>query len=357
MGGSWISPVERGEKSLSVDIVTDKDLWDTFIDAGPSGLLFHKWDFLKITERYTGYRVLPCGIYKGRELVAVCPFYHRQISGISVVFSPPPMQAVIPYQGIVMSRDYTTAKQSKRESTLQVVIEGLREVIDDLSPNYLSIKLTPDYHDIRHFIWDGYQARISYSYTVDLTPPLETLWKNLSAKLRTNLRKFEKSGYYLEEGDDLALFYETVRQRFSHPDMDIPMVAQGYFEDILRAYPGSVRVYHLYDRDGDLKGIGTTQEYNRYLLWVGGPKIDGTSANEYLQWLLLKDAKEKGFLEFENTGANNPNLNMHKAKYNPDLSIHVEVSRADIVGKAAEWAYSNIINRPWIKKKVIPYIE
>jgi len=131
---------------LSIEIVTDRDIWDAFIDAGPSGLLFHKWDFLKITERHTGYRLLPCGIYRGRELVAVCPFFHRQRNGLSLAFSPPPMQAVIPYQGIVMSRDYTAAKQSKKESRLQLVIEGLREVIDDLSPNYLSIRLAPGYH-------------------------------------------------------------------------------------------------------------------------------------------------------------------------------------------------------------------
>jgi len=342
---------------LPVEIVTDKETWDTFIDASPSGLLFHRWDFLKITEQHTGYTALPYGIYKGRELVAVCPLFCRRRGGLSVVLSPPPMQAVIPYLGIVMNRDYAAAKQSKKESTLQVVTGGLREVIGDLSPNYLSIKLVPDYHDIRQFIWDGYQTRINYSYTIDLAPPLETLWKNLNGKLRTNLRKFEKHGYYLEEGDDLTLLYETIRQRFSQPDMDIPMITQRYFEDIFRAYPDHVHVYHLYDRDGDLRGVGTTQEYNRYLLWVGGPKIDGTSANEYLQWLLLRDAKEKGFREFENTGANNPNLNMHKAKYNPDLSIHLEVSRVDAMGRAAEWVYSNIVNRPWIKKRMVPYIE
>ncbi len=342
---------------MSVEVVTDRKKWDTFIDASPSGLLFHKWDLLKITERYTGYAALPYGIYRGEELIAACPLFCMQRGGISIVLSPPPMQAVIPYQGIVMGRGYAAAKQSKKESMLQVVIEGLREVIDDLSPNYLSIKLVPDYHDIRQFIRDGYQIQVNYTYTIDLAPPLETLWKNLNAKLRANLRKFEKSGYHQEEVDSLTSFYETVRRRFSQPDMEIPMITKKYFEDIYRAYPDHVHVYHLYDRDGNLKGVGTTQEYKRYILWVGGAKIDGTSANEYLQWLLIADAKKKGFPVFENTGANNPNLNMHKAKYNPDLSIYVEVSRSDVMGRVAEWAYSTVINRPWIKKRVIPYIE
>lgn len=342
---------------MPVKIITDRETWDTFVDESPSGLLFHRWDFLTITERHTGYTMRPYGIYKGDELVAVCPLFCRQANGISIVLSPPPMQAVIPYLGVVLGRDYAAAKQSKKESILQVVADGLSEVCRDLAPNYLSITFVPGFHDIRPFIWDGYLTGINYSYAIDLAPPLETLWGNLNAKLRTSLRKFEKDGYHLEEGDDLSQFYETVRQRFSRPDMNIPMINRDYFEDIFRAYPEHAHVYHLYDRDGDLKGVGTTLEYKRYILWVGGPRIDGTSANEFLQWSLLRDAKEKGFPEFENTGANNPNLNMHKAKYNPELSIFFEVSRKDSVGRVAEWAYSNIINRPEIKRRVVPYIR
>jgi lipid II:glycine glycyltransferase (peptidoglycan interpeptide bridge formation enzyme) len=342
---------------LPVKVVTDRETWDAFIDASPAGLLFHKWDFSKITERYTGYTARLYGIYKGEELLAACPLFCKRTGGLSIVLSPPPMQAVIPYLGVVMGRDYAAAKQSKKESALQVVAEGLREELGNLTPNYLSMKFVPGFHDIRQFIWDGYQARINYSYAIDLAPPLETLWENLNGKLRTSLRKFEENGYYLEESDDLNLFYETVSRRFSQPEMDIPMITRQYFEEIFRAYPDHVHVYHLYDRDGDLKGVGTTQEYKRYVLWVGGPKINGTSANEYLQWLLLRDAKRKGFSEFENTGANNPNLNMHKAKYNPDLSIYLEVSKKDGLGKAAEWLYSNVVNRPWIKRRVVPYIE
>ncbi|WP_317063864.1 GNAT family N-acetyltransferase [Methanoculleus caldifontis] len=342
---------------MSASIITDREVWDAFIDESPSGLLFHRWDFLKITERHTGYRFLPYGIYKGEELLAVCPLFCRQTNGISIVLSPPPMQAVIPYQGVVMGREYAAAKQSKKESILQVIADGLGEAVGTLAPNYLSITFVPGFHDVRRFIWDGYQTRISYSYTIDLAPSLETLWGNLNAKLRTSLRRFEKEGYYLEEGSDLSLFYDTVRQRFGRPEMNIPMITLDYFEDVFRAYPEYVHVYHLYDRDGDLKGVGTTQEYKRYILWVGGPKIEGTSANEYLQWSLLRDAKLKGFPEFENTGANNPNLNMHKAKYNPDLSIFFEVSREDGVGRVAKWAYSNIINRPQIKKRMVPYVR
>lgn len=342
---------------MPVEVVTDEEAWDAFIDASPSGLLFHRWDFLKITEEHTGYTALPFGIYKGEELVAALPLFCRRRGGFSILLSPPPMQAIIPYLGVVMGANYTGAKQSKKESTLRLVVEGLNEIVESLSPNYLSVKLVPGFHDIRQFIWKGYETNISYSYTVDLAYPLETLWMNLNGKLRTNLRKFADNGYYLERGSDITLFYETVRQRFNHPDMNIPMITKDFFEDIFRAYPDHVHVYHLFNKDGELQGVGTTQEYKRYLLWVGGPKIDGTSANEYLQWLLLKDAKEKGFMEFENTGANNPNLNMHKAKYNPDLSIHLEVSQKDTVGRAAEWVYGNIVNRSWIKKRMVPYVE
>ncbi|HOI12239.1 MAG TPA: hypothetical protein PLG75_00185 [Methanoculleus sp.] len=184
---------------MPVGIVTDREIWDMFIDASRSGLLFHKWDFLTITQRHTGYIFLPYGIYRGEELIAVCPLFCRQTNGISIVLSPPPMQAVIPYLGVVMGRNYAAAKQSKKESMLKLMADGLGEVMRDLAPNYLSMTLVPGFQDIRPFIRGGYLTRINYSYAIDLAPPLETLWGNLNAKLRTSLRKFEKNGYHLEE--------------------------------------------------------------------------------------------------------------------------------------------------------------
>ena len=342
---------------MPVEVVSDKEAWDTFVDAAPSGLLFHRWDFLKVTGRWTGYTVLPYGIYRGEELIAVCPLFHKRICGLSIVLSPPPLQAVVPYLGVVMGRGYTAAKQSRRESMLQAIAEGLRDISGNLAPDYFSMNLVPGFRDIRRFNRDGYRVGINYTYAIDLAPPLEILRENLNKKLRANIRKFEKDGYFMEQGDDLGPFYEAVSRRFSSPDMNVPLITRQYFEEIFGAYPDHVHVYYLYNRSGEVKGVGTTQEYKRYILWVGGPKIDGTPANEYFQWLQLMDAKEKGFSEFENTGANNPNLNMHKAKYNPALAVYLELSRKNSAGRVAEWVYSSIANRSWIKKRFVPYIE
>lgn len=351
-------PAGRRNNRLPARIVTDKGIWDAFIDESPSGLLFHKWDFLAITEQHTGYRVLPYGIYKGEELVAVCPLFCRQANGLSVVLSPPPMQAVIPYLGAVMGRDYATAKQSKKESMLEVVADGLGEAIGDLAPNYLSITFVPDFCDMRRFIWDGYRTRISYLYTIDLAPSLEALWGDLNAKLRTSLRRFEKEGYYLEEGSDLTRFYETVCRRFGRPEMKIPMVTRDYFEDIFRAYPDNLAAYYLYDRDGALTGAVAAQEYKRFLLWVGTPRIESVHAeNEYLQWVLLRRAQDEGYRLFENVGANTPDLNFFKSRFCSGLGIYMEICRKDTVGALAEWAYSSIASRPWLKRRVVSYVD
>jgi hypothetical protein len=58
----------------------------------------------------------------------------------------------------------------------------------------------------------------------------------------------------------------------------------------------------------------------------------------------------------ENLGAGTPNLNLFKAKFNPHLSI-LELNRRDARGKAAEWVYATILNRNWMKKKVVSYLE
>jgi hypothetical protein len=343
---------------MTIERIDDRKRWDRFIDESPMSSLFHKWDFLKVTERHTGFSLLPYGIRRGNELVAVIPLFLKAMPGLRVVLSPPPMQAAMPYLGMVMSEVYTSAKQGKKESILSDVLGDLRGELDALRPNFIDIRFVPGFDDVRPFIWDGYEHGIRYTYTVDLTRPVDEIWGGLSRNLRAILRKYETNGYYLEKGSDISVFYQSVAERFSHSSMSIPMITKDYFETLFAAYPEHLGVYYLHDADGAIIGAVATHEYkHRFLYWVGNMKMNRSFGNEHLHWLLLKKAKEEGYTEFENVGANNANLNQFKTKFNPDLVIFMQVNRQDTLGRAAQWAYSSVINRRGVKGLVMRHIE
>lgn len=343
---------------MTVETIKDRETWDTFVDESTGGLLFHKWDFLKITEEHTGYRFNPHGIYKGEELISVFPLFCRNVHGLKTAFSPPPMQSIIPYLGFVMGQEYDSLKQSKKESFLKMVSDDIHTTLQGFSPSYLSMTLVPDQLDIRNFIWNQYRAKVHYTYTVDLTQPPEEIWNGFHYKLRNKLKKAGQSGMELRREHDISTVYQAVSDRFSQPSMNIPMISRRYFEDLFRAYPDHLAAYNLYDRAGELVGTVTTQEYKRFLLWMGTPRMDAASAgNEYLQWLLMLKAKERGFHTLENIGANTKNLNLFKSKFGFEITVYLELYMRNTLGTMAEWVYSNIINSSRLKRRFVSYIE
>jgi len=349
--------VGTGRGSITTGLIDDEERWDTFVDESASGRLFHKWDFMKITGKHTGFKFPHYGIFKGNELIGIFPLFQKQMHGINLLLSPPPLQSMIPYLGFVMGRRYDTAKQSKKESMLRIVTEDLESEFATLAPNYLAITQAPGFIDVRQFLSEGYDARIHFSYLIDLTPPLSEIWNGFSSNLRTKLRKVEKYGYRLEKSTDISIFYSTVAERFSDPDINIPMISQAYFEDLFRAYPGELGLYYLYDAEGAVTGVQATQEYKVFTLWMGAPKMTAMPGNEFLQWLLPGQAKSEGYRQMENIGANNENLNLFKSKFNPSLTLFLELSRQDLIGRVARWAYSTIASKSMVKRKVLSYIE
>ncbi len=342
---------------MTIGLIDDGNSWDTFIDESAAGRLFHKWDFMKITEKHTGFRFLPYGVFKGNELIAVMPLFQKQSHGINILLSPPPLQSVIPYLGFVMGRRYDTAKQSKKESLLKQVGDDLENEFAALAPNYLSITQVPGFIDVRRFLRDGYQTRLHFTYLIALDPPLDEIWNSFSSNLRTKLRKVEKNGYRIEKSTDISIFYSTVAERFSDPEMSIPMISRTYFEELFRTYPDELGLYYLYDNEDAVTGVQATQEYKAFTLWMGAPKMTAMPGNEFLQWLLLQQAKEAGYCHMENVGANNENLNLFKSKFNPSLTLFLEVSQEDLLGRVARWAYSTIASKGPMKRKVLSYIE
>lgn len=319
--------------------VDDRDTWDTFIDESPSGLLFHKWDYLHLTAKHTKSTLLPYAVYNGDEPICVFPLFYRRIHGINAVFSPPPL-TVIPHLGCVMSGKFGGFKQSKKESLLGMAARSIQEEILNLSPNYLSIAFVPEFNDIRHYLWDRCDARVRYTYTIDLERPLEEIWSNLHYKLRNKLKRAAKAGLRLERSGDVATLHRLISERYRDPSLDIPPIKRDYLEDLVHAYPDRIGIYSLCDAQDETVAVVAVHEYKRFLLWMGTPRIETVHAgNEYLQWLLIERAQAEGYRTFENMGANNPDLVFFKSRFNPDLTMYFEIEKKDALGTVSEWAY------------------
>ena len=325
--------------------VEDRDTWDTFIDESPSGLLFHRWDYLHLTANHTNSTLLPYAIYHGDEPLCVFPLFWKRMHGINAVFSPPPL-TVIPHLGCVMSGKFGSLKRSKKESLLALIAGEVRRELQEISPNYLSIAFVPGFDDIRHYLWDRCDARVRYTYTIDLERPLEEIWNNLHYKLRNKLKKESKAGLRLERSGDISTLYALISERFRDPSLDIPPIKHDYLEDLVRAYPDRIGIYTLYDAEDEVAAVVAAQEYKRFLLWIGTPRLENAHAgNEYLQWLLIERARAEGYRTFENMGANNPDLAFFKSKFTPDLTMYFEVAKKDGLGAFSEWAYRSFVKR------------
>ncbi len=330
---------------MTATIVDDKDAWDLFIDESPSGLLFHKWDYLHLTAKHTGSTLLPYAVYKGDEPICAFPLYFRRMHGINTLFSPPPL-TVIPHLGCVMNRTFKGLKQSKKESTLKLVAEDIRGVVEELSPNYLSISFVPEFGDVRHYLWGRCDVKIRYTYTIDLEQSLEELWNGLHYKLRNKLKKEAQADLRLERTNDISILHQSISERYQDPSLEIPPIKRNYLKELVQAYPDRIGIYYLYDAEDEVAGMVAAQEYKRFLLWMGTPRIESAHAgNEYLQWLLIQHAKTRGYKTFENMGANNPDLAFFKSRFNPDLTMYFEVEKKDTLGAFSEWAYLTFVKR------------
>lgn len=330
-------------------IIDDKDPWDKFIDSSPYGMLFHKWDLLKIIERHTGYSLHTYGLYKNDELFGVIPVFFKNVKGVKLTYSPPQGTLVyIPYMGWVMSRDYAGFKQHKKESYLDIAWADIAGELKKLSANFTSITFVPELNDVRPFLWDHYDIELRYTYVIDLQKPAEALWEGLERGCRKSINAGAKNGLHIVQNNDADLFIATMAESLKgQGNTFFRRQSPEYLKDLLAAYPQNLKMYFLY-RDTDIVGMAVNCEYKDLCLgWLGDAVIDrGIISNEYFNWELIKMAKEAGFKRFEIWGADMKRLNQFKSKFGPELVPYYHVRKKDTVGRLSEWAYGQLSANP-----------
>lgn len=324
---------------MPAKFIDDKRLWDKFVDNSTRGLLFHKWDFLKLLEKYSTYQLLPYGIYKGHELICIFPLYSKKVFGQKVLFSPPPRLGV-PFLGPVMDGNYDRLKQNKKEAYMDVVAREIDSEISRISPHFFQIYLLPDLLDIRSFINLKYQAVPNFTYTWNLARPLEDIWNSFSRVCKQNISKGLERNYQLEKSSDHEILVEFLTERYAGKGKTFSVNSQ-LIGKVVQAFPDACAVYYLSHNGEKVSGVLTTEYKNRLFCWHGLPKpreADDSYANEVLLWKLMEKAKLEGFTAFEVCGADTPQICSFRNKLNPQLELGFKLCKKDLIGTIGQKA-------------------
>lgn len=333
---------------MVIELVKDSQIWDNFVDQSPYGLLFHKWNFLKIVEKYTNFKMLPYGIYKREKLICIFPVFFKKYKGLKMIYSPPPYTS-IPQLGFVMHQEFDILKQNKKDNYLNIVVEEFNKEIDKISPNYIYISLVSNFFDIRPFQWGNYIANIYFSHVIDLDISLDELWNGLDKDLRNEIKKAGSAGLKLLKSEDVFIFCELVNTRYKEQGLNLS-INKNYLEELLRTYPDCLELYYLYDGDGNNVGNQINYRYkDTSMVWMGGIKTQALRnlkiyTNEYMIWESIKKAKNDGYKKFD-WGGGTKTISQFKSKFNPTLETNFTLYKRDNLGKLAEWIYLNFIKK------------
>lgn len=333
---------------MAARIIEDEAVWDRFVESSPYGTLFHRWKFLKIMEKYSGYTLMPYGIYRSEELSCVFPLFYKYEKGLKIVASPPRQSILyVPYLGFVMSREYDRLKQHKKEHFLDEVFQDIDKEISRLSPNYVSIVPVPESLDFRPFMWSGYTVDMGYTYMIDLKQSEQDLWNNLTKSCRKDIKEWERRALTMKPEHDVERFFQIMKSNLTGegPTFFHNQSPQ-YVKEIMEAFPDNVKMLSMCEGDTPRQLAVNIIYRDKALMWMSGKPDEKDSCGEYFIWKIIQDARKQGALTIENWGTGQKRLCQYKSKFNPSLEITCAIRKQDNLAKLAAWTYTSITQVP-----------
>jgi len=314
-----------------------KKVWDEIVDNSQNGTICHKWEWLGIMCKHSkakqagkssGCRLYPLMGFVDDEAVAILPvFYYKTAFGLA--FSPP-VGVGITRLGPVL-KNYGNQRQRKKERILEDFIKSAnRFICTELKPSAINIKTSPGFDDPRPFIWSGYEVGPLFDYIFDLTLGEENLFSGIDKKTRQNINRGGRSGLKFSEGGkkDIEFIWETATNRYAEQDIDFSVTLE-YLQDLYEKFPQNLKVFTVKEDGRIVNGSLDICYKDRVSLWIGNTKIENTNptANDFLNWEIIRWACRNGYRSCENIWANDERLCAYKSKFNPVLSPYFSVEK------------------------------
>jgi len=326
----------------------DAGLWDRVVQDSPHGTIFHRWKWLRIAEKHSGYRLIPLICRRGDRIVGLYPLFYRRQYFQHLVMSPPP-RTMIPFLGPVMPF-YQKQKQEDRERELVEFQEAVQTcVAGNPGADYLAIALPFGFPDPRPFSWAGFLITHSYDYEVNLEGTPDELFSRLNRNSRRNVNEARKMQFTVDTAlrEEIPAVHQLMVDRFRAQGRRFPARLE-YFLDLADAFRDELRVLAVRNPEGILSGTIQVRDRDRVWAWVGFPRHGAESRpspNDLLAWEAISLAHRGGARSYVTvSSAGDPRLHwFYVTKCDPELRIRYNVTKATLLSHLEEQVYFRFI--------------
>ncbi|RQG91266.1 GNAT family N-acetyltransferase [Natrarchaeobius halalkaliphilus] len=318
--------------SIEIDVFnprTDGDEWNRYVERSAGANPFFRAEALRLQAEETGTRPHLLVGFKGQEAVGIFPVFEFHKGPLTGAFSPAPRSWSCYLGPSVLNLE--KLKQRKADRRIKRFLEGSLEWIDEnISPQYCKF-VAAEFDDVRPFVWKEYDVTPGYTYIIDLEGSANELLERFSSDARSNVRNADDGSYVIEEGtgDDVERIIEQVSNRYESQGRAFHLRPE-FVRSVHSTLPdGAIRPYVCRGGGDFLGGILVVESETTRYRWQGGVKPDidvDLPINDLLDWHVMRDGLERGLERYDLVGAGVPSINRYKAKFNPRLETHYEIT-------------------------------
>jgi len=278
-----------------VDLATNADagVWDRFVDGHPDANGYHAWAWRRVFKQALGHDSFYLVARDQSGVVGALPLVHIKSSIFGRTLTS---LAFLNYGGMVASG----------EAAKTALLSAAQNLAKRLRCHHVELR-----HSARRL-----PQLPCRQHKVAMLLRLESgMWNRLDRKVRNQIRKAQKSGLTVEEGDARLLdeFYEVFARNMR--DLGTPVYSSRLFSEVLDAFPdrARLRVVRLGTKPvaaGLTYRAGKTIE----VPWASSVRdFNHICPNHLLYWSVIEGALESGctVLDF---GRSTPNEGTYKFK-------------------------------------------
>ena len=316
----------------------DYPRWVAAVAASPDGSVYSLPAYLDALCTATGGRFRVLAAERDDHIVGGIALF--ECSNRCGVFVSP--RRLLYYNGLVLVPHGSTCPGHSTSWRLQT-LDALERGLASLRYGRLRFKSRPTCTDLRTFQSRGWMVQPTYTYVVDIGD-LATAWTRVDKNHRRLIGRCTEQGLQLSMDDDFDAFHHLhlqTHERKGAP-LYLPREAFRRFVETLRER-NLGRLYHARLPDGRVAAsqlVLTGPHPVSHTVCAGAEaELLSLGASAFLRWRALEDLAAAGYRANDLTDAELNPVTAFKSQLGGELSLCLEVSRADSTRfRVGEWA-------------------